>query len=273
MEVFTTPAPSLPCNWEVTPDCCSEFWETLSPDLQQSAAEYGALTVWAATGRRFGLCEKTVRPCGRWCNNPGVYGYFWSDGTWLPYIFNGVWRNCWCGCNSGPGCCSCEPTCQVWLDGPVASISPTGISVDGEIVPVDTWRVDNGHWLVRTGGDDNCWPICQDYNVDSGEGTFFVTYSQGIPVPGVLSRAAGELACEYAKACLDQPCRLPGRVQSITRQGVSISNVDIDDLLKRGLTGVATVDSIISSFNPYGIRSAMRIASPDLPVTRQTTIP
>lgn len=49
--------------------------------------------------------------------------------------------------------------------------------------------------------------------------------------------------------------------------------VNIDDLLKRGLTGIQTVDSVIASFNPYGIKSKMQIASPDLPVTRETTYP
>lgn len=270
MEVFTASAPSLPCNWNVDTSCCDD-WDSYSTELQTAAAEYGAFTVWAATGRRFGLCELTVRPCGRSCTNQGVYGYFWSEGTWLPYIFNGVWRNCWCGCGGGFGCCTCEPSCQVWLDGPVASIPVTGISQDGAIVPVDSWRVDNGQWLVRTDGD--CWPTCQDYDVDSGDNTFFVTYFRGIPVPSVLARAAGELACEWAKSCLGQACRLPQRVQSITRQGVSITMVDIDDLLRRGLTGVQTVDTVIAAFNPYGIKSSMKIASPDTPITRITTFP
>ena len=29
-------------------------------------------------------------------------------GTFMPYIFNGVWRNCWCGCNGALGCCGCR---------------------------------------------------------------------------------------------------------------------------------------------------------------------
>lgn len=271
MEVFTTPAPALPCSWEVTTDCCSEFWDTLSADLQQAAAEYGAFTMWAATGRRFGLCTRTVRPCGRWCNTTGIYGYFWSDGTWLPYIFNGTWRNCWCACNGALGCCTCEPSCQVYLRGPVFAVSPTGVSQDGEIVPIDSWRVDDGKWLVRTDGD--CWPICQNYDVDSGEGTFFVTYQQGLPVPTVLLRAAGDLACEYAKACLGQPCALPQRIQSLTRQGVSMSAVSIDDILSKGLTGLPRVDEIIIRFNPSGLTAPLRIASPDVPVTRIQTYP
>lgn len=268
MEVFTTPAPSLPCNWDVDTSCC-DTWADYSTQLQTAAAEYGAFTVWAATGRRFGLCERTVRPCGvQPVNIPN--GYFWSEGTWLPYIFNGAWRNCWGGCgNTGFGCCTCEPRCQVWLPAPVASIPATGVSVDGAIVNVDSWRIDNGMWLVRTDGE--CWPNCQDYNVDSGAGTFTVTFLQGIPVPDILLRAAGELACEWAKSCLGQACRLPQRVQSITRQGVSMSMVNIDDVLRAGLTGVQTVDQVIMMFNPYGLKSRMRIFSPDQPVNRTVT--
>lgn len=266
VSAFTTSAPAMPCNWTVDTTCC-DTWSDYSADLQTAAAEYGAFVVWAATGRRFGLCSRTIRPCGRQCDMCAS-GYYWYEGTWLPYIFNGVWRNCWCGTND-PSCCTCTPSCQVWLPGPVASIPATGVSQDGAIVPVDAWRVDNGQWLVRT--DDDCWPLCQDYNVDSGDGTLLVTYMQGLPVPSVLQRAAGELACEWAKSCLGQPCRLPQRIQSITRQGVTISMVDVDLLLQRGLTGIQTVDQIITMFNPYGLSSSMKVSTPDGPASRTVT--
>lgn len=264
--VFTTRTPGLPCSWDVDTTCC-ESWDTLTPTLQSAAAEYGALTLWAATGRRFGLCTRTVRPCGRDCPSCGGIGYYWSEGSWRPYIFDGQWRNCWCG--DSPACCTCAPACQVWLPGPVANIPVTGVSQDGAIVASDAWRVDDGQWLVRT--DGNCWPLCQNYSVDSGTNTFFVTYQVGIPVPSVLARAAGELACEWVKSCQGAPCRLPQRIQSIARQGVTISMVGIDDMLKAGFTGIATVDQVIASFNPYGLKSRMRVSSPDLPTTRQVT--
>lgn len=268
MLVFTTPAPALPCSWDVSTGCCPD-WDTYTPELQQAGAEYGALAVWAATGRRFGLCERTVRPCGRQCQGCGA-GFFWSEGTWQPYIFNGTWRNCG-ACGAAFGCCSCAPTCQVWLPGPVGAIPATGISVDGVIIPVDAWRVDDGEWLVRTDGD--CWPDCQDYDVDTGTGVFTVTYSRGIAVPSVLLNAAGELACEWIKSCIGAPCRLPQRITSIARQGVNISMADVSALIVAGLTGVTTVDQVIKAFNPYGLTSRMAIASPDLPVIRTTTIP
>lgn len=267
VDVFTTPAPSLPCNWTVEGTCCDDIWDAASAELQEAAAEFGAFTVWAATGRRFGLCERTVRPCGRQCSQC-AQGWYWSDGFFIPYILNGQWRNCWCG--TGGGCCTCAPECQVWLPGPVASIPVTGVSVDGDIVSVDAWRVDDGHWLVRTDGE--CWPDCQDYSVDNGaDNTFQVTYYKGLAVPSILERAAGELACEWIKACQGAACRLPQRVQSVVRQGVTISMVDVDTILRQGWTGVDTVDQVIAQFNPYGLRSRMKISSPDDPVTRIVT--
>lgn len=270
VEVFTDQAPSLPCGWNVNTDCCDE-WNTYTDELQQAGAEYGALVVWAATGRRFGLCTRIVRPCGRTRQHPLADGYYWADGTWFPYIFNGLWRNC-AGCGAGFGCCTCEPACQVWLPAPVYSIPATGVTVGADIIPVDAWRVDNGQWLVRTDGD--CWPECQDYSTDSGDSFFQVEYQRGLPVPSVLLRAAGELACEWARSCTGADCRLPQRVTSISRQGVSVSLPDVAQLLEHGLTGVQTVDQVIRQFNPYSLPSKMAIASPDWPpMSRTVTYP
>lgn len=256
-----------PCEWTIDTGCCSD-WDTYSTEVKQAATDYATTVLWAATGRRFGLCTKVVRPCGRQCSDEtggNVYGWWWSDGVWLPYIFDGVWRNCWCGCNGLAGCCGCNVDCQVYLEGPVNSI--ISVTVDGETIDPNTYRVDNGVWLVRTHdeSDEDCWPQFQNFNKSSGEGTFVVSYLKGLAVPTALQRAAGELACEYAKACVGAVCRLPGRVTNLARQGVSISMVEVDVLLEKGLTGIATVDQVIRTFNPYGLTSPMRIASPDFP--------
>jgi hypothetical protein len=70
-----------------------------------------------------------------------------------------------------------------------------------------------------------------------------------------------------------QACRLPQRVTSIARQGVSVTLADMDALLLNGLTGLVTVDQLIARFNPYKLTSAMKIASPDDPVIRTVTWP
>lgn len=258
-----------PCEWTIDTGCCDD-WDTYSPSVQAAARDYASTVLWAATGRRFGLCTRVVRPCGRQCSDGewggnGVYGWWWADGTWFPYIFNGLWRNCWCGCNGLAGCCGCNVDCQVYLEGPVNNI--ISVEVDGETIDPSTYRVDNGIWLVRTqdASTDDCWPQFQNFNIQSGEGVFTVTYQKGLAVPTALQRAAGELACEFAKACTGAACRLPGRATNIARQGISISMVDVNTLLEKGLTGIATVDQIIRTYNPYGLTGPMRIASPDFP--------
>lgn len=275
-DVFTgTSLPSLPCNWTVDVTCSDE-WDTYSPTLQEAAAEYGALSVWAATGRRFGACLRTVRPCHReYRNNYG--GYFWSYGTWIPYIFNGVWRNCaGCGDAGGFGCCSCEPRCQVFLTPPVSGIVEVRFSGVTGVLDPSAYRVDDYQWLVRQDGD--CWPECNDYNAPvtgahapTDDSAWEVTYLWGIPVPAVLQRAAGELAVEWAKSCLGQACQLPQRVTSISRQGVSVTLADVEQLLENGLTGLPNVDSVIQRFNPYRLPSRMRVYSPDITPIRRTT--
>jgi hypothetical protein len=272
--------PNLPCSLDVDTACCTD-WDGYDLELRTAAAEYGALMVWAATGRRFGLCTKVVRPCRRECEGCGDGGWFWAEGTWMPYIFNGVWRNCSC-----PGdCFGCQPDCQIWLEPPVSSIVSVYFSGSGIIDP-NSYRVDDYQWLVRQGpavsggGEADCWPVFNNLNFPvSGafapldNSAWQVTYLQGLPFPNVLARAAGELACEYAKMCLGQACRLPQRATSISRQGVTVSLVDVDQLLENGLTGVVTVDNIIRAFNPYRLTSRMKIASPDYGPIRKTNWP
>lgn len=283
--VFTDSIPGLPCNWTVDVGCC-DTWDDYDPALQLAAAEYGALSVWAATGRRFGACRRTVRPCGKDCNDNFGWGsgYYWADGVWFPYILDGVWRNCWCG--RGPGC-GCRPRDQVWLTPPVSGIIEVKFS-NGVILDPATYRVDDWQWLVRQGPNLAETPISDvngglprhnDYDFPVGgslaptdnDHVWQVTYLWGLGVPSVLQRAAGELACEWAKNCVGAACRLPQRVTSIARAGVTVSLVDVDQLLQNGLTGLTTVDSIIQRFNPGRLPSKMAIASPDLPTIRETT--
>lgn len=267
---------TAPCSWpDPTEFCCTE-WDTYSADLQSQAIEFATYIIWAATGRQYGLCEMTVRPCGRQCEGCSA-GWFWDGfGTWTPYIWNGQWHNCWCGSSGPGGCCTCDPDCQVYLPGPVYSV--TGVRVNGESLPVSgdggfNYFVLDKQWLIRVDTEE-CWPDCSDQNLAPGDpNAFEVTYLRGLPVPNVLVRAVGMYACEYAKACLGQPCQLPSRATNISRQGVSISMVDINDVLERGLTGVWQVDQLIMMINPHGIKGRPRFYSPDLPEGRQITYP
>ena len=82
-----SPATVGPCSgWTIDTTCCDD-WDTYSDAVKAAATEYATTVLWAATGRRFGLCTRVVRPCGRQCqqeNGNGIYGWYWSEGTWLP---------------------------------------------------------------------------------------------------------------------------------------------------------------------------------------------
>lgn len=254
------------CDWTLTESICCPTWGDYSAELQAQAIRFATLVMWSATGRQFGPCEMVVYPCGRdtagdWFGNAG---YFWSDGVFVPYIWQGEWFNAACGCGLS-NCWLCKPRCAVYLPGPVASVA--SVIIDGATIAAAAWRVLDEQWLVRTDGE--CWPLCQDYNaVDL---SFQVTYSRGITVPPVVLDAAGVVACEYAKACLGQECQLPSRVVNIARQGVTVSLQDIDTLLRDGFTGISTVDQVIRQINPNRLTSQTRLFSFDVPVARTVT--
>ncbi len=234
-----------PCEWpvEVPVDCCPG-WAELSAEQQERAIRLATKVIWAATGRRYGVCTNIVRPCGndRRCGDCGSFN--WVNGWMYPFILDGLWRNCACDC-----ACDCKPRCQIKLAGWVDNV--TEVLIDGVILAGSAWRVDDNQWLVRTDGE--CWPRCQDYNDDvPAAGTMQVTYGRGEPVPPDILDITALLACEFAKACNGLAgCRLPGRMQSLSRQGVTVTNIDIDKMLAKGLTGIPDIDMVIIADNPY----------------------
>jgi hypothetical protein len=149
----------------------------------------------------------------------------------------------------------------VWLPGPVASV--VEVKVDGIVIDPARYRVDNRTRLV--GLDGQCWPECQNMNLDGAvTGVFEVTYLRGKPLPVAGQIAAGELACEFLKACQGQSCALPANISSLTRQGVQIEMVDPTDELTSGLTGIRNVDMWIRAVNPKGLQRRPRVLSNDL---------
>jgi hypothetical protein len=260
-----------PCVWPINTNCCPD-WDTYDPQLQSDATAWATSILWALTGRRFGPCTIIVRPCGSTCNFGGGYftypvelsGGSGIPGTWIPFVdAAGSWRNCMC-----PGACSCVARCEVWLPGPVASVS--SVLVDGVEIDPSAYRVDNGNLLVRQDGE--CWPECQDFNLaadspETSENTFVVTYQRGTPVPVAGQIAAGLLACDFAKSCTTG-CELPGNLSSLSRQGVEVTLADPTEELNGGLTGIPQVDQWIRAVNPNKLSSRARVRSLDFNMPR-----
>ena len=214
--------------------------------------------LWAATGRRWNgesdPVSVTVRAAPPRAGEAG-----WPYST--------SWGHCACYAGWHGG----QP---MWSDGaytheaPVAVRMPhrditavTAVTLDGEAFT--EWRLD-GAWLARTDGKP--WPTCRD--------RVQVTYTHGKPPPPGGVAACVELAVELGKSASDDPdvtCRLPERLQSVTRQGISFAALDDMDFLDRGLTGLYSVDLWIKSVNPKNRPQAGRVWSPDIPRARRTT--
>jgi hypothetical protein len=217
--------------------------------------------LWALSGRRFGTCQVTIRPCRKECYSTWPMGWSEWDGrtpginVWSDYRY---WVPLACGgCGSG---CSCTTLSEADLPGVVSSI--VEVKVDGTPLVTGAYRVDDNHLLVRLDGQQ--WPYCNDLNKDDTQvGTWSVTALYGEPVPMAAQVAVGELGCEILKALNGTDCRLPPGVTQLVRQGVTIQYPDVGQLLKDGRTGLYLVDLFLASENPDGLKQRARVYSVD----------
>ncbi len=257
-----------PCeNWPVRWTCDVSC---LSPAVTGDAVEVATEIIWALTGRQFGLCTVTLRPCRRECidypwptdNAP------WAGTSWInPSLIYGSWINQICGrCSTD---CSCSSVSEIKLPAPVDSI--VEVKIDGIVVTGSDYRLDNDRILVWLGDGD--WPRCNDLRLaDTEEGTWSVTARYGDTVPAGGAWAVGELACELVKAFQGDDCRLPANVSQLVRQGATIQFPDPMELLKDGMTGLYMVDRFIATWNPYGLRRRSGVYNVDRPPFRRTGV-
>lgn len=262
-----------PCTWEVDyTDCttCTAL-DSLPASGVESVEEMATTFLWNWTGRQFGLCEVTVRPCRDGCTEGmSTFGRPPGKSMWNPALIGGQWFNLGCGvCGD---VCGCQDTPVLTLPGPIDSVQQ--VVIDGVVLDPSDYRVDNHRWLVRL--DGSRWPTCQDLSAPAvtgteGDGNFYVTYTKGVAVPVGGQKAAGVLACELAKAMCGLACSLPRRVQSITREGVVVAAI-LDEFsdIESGRTGIWFIDSWVASVMKRPVPSFVR--SPDVPVKpRRTT--
>src|SRR5690606_26066328 len=112
------------------------------------------------------------------------------------------------------------------------------------------FRVDDELYLVRIDGGRFRSP-------------WEITFLQGEVVPPGGGLVAGILACEYAKAlCNDNSCRLPKRVTTVTRQGLTMAMLDNFLDLEKGYTGIREIDDWVTTQNKP--KRPSLVTSPDV---------
>lgn len=232
-----------PCDWgdpfanltAVEEGVFERIGEEQAEAVKQAAVNY----LWNWTGRVFGLCEVTVHPCLTSCRNKAV--------SPLQVMWAG--RGASMCCDTG---CTCWNTGKLLrLPGPIHSV--TEVTYEG--MAFTDFQIVNSRWLGRT--DGQTWPrVC--------DGELVITYKRGVEAPSGGRIAAKALALELAKAVgLDNTCKLPQRVQNITRQGVSVTMLDAFEGLSEGKTGIWIVDSWIASIRQT--RDSSSVLSVDVP--------
>ena len=235
-------------SWATTADVCSpctaetadlNAWMQVASDL-----------LFELSGQRFpGICTDTVRPCAQNCHDDSARYYGDLVETSLT-----SWS--WFGtCGCGGDACGCTTLSELTLTGwPLVSIEE--VLIDGAILDPSRYRIDDWRRLVRLRDDGSispdAWPTCQQLDLaTTEEDTFQIefTYGQAPPAAGVA--AAASLGCQLALACAGSgDCRLPQRVQSITRQGVSMVLLDPFTFFDDGRTGLYDVDLFLAAYGP-----------------------
>lgn len=274
---LSDPYTEAPCSWPLDYSACGgglpEPLDSLPASGVATFEEMAATYLWDWTGRKFGECTVTIRPCRQECAQGQSTFWGGSGGArstpYYPVIIQGKWYNITCGtCGDD---CGCGSTPALRLPGPITAIED--ITIDGVTLDPSAYRVDNHRLVVRT--DGGRWPTCQDMSAADGDpDTWSITYTRGTRVPKGGQVAAAVLAAELAKAaCGDKTCGLPRRVQTVTRQSVTVAVLDAFDDIDKGHTGIWLIDSWIASVVQRPRR--MRVYSPDRlpPRNRRQTFP
>lgn len=217
---------------EDLPETCDA--RAVKPGTIEDALQFASDVLYHLTGRRWpGVRTDTFRPC--------------------------------CGCSRMR--CSCTPPASVEL--PLTpAIAITSVKVDGLVVPTNEYVLHEKRWLVavrKADGTRRTWPTTQDLTRPSTEqDTFEIAYTWGGLPPSSGVKAAAILGWEFALAWTpnSQGCRLPRRVTSVTRQGVSVAVIDPLTLFNDGLTGVPEVDLWTKSLSRGDARQTATVLVP-----------
>lgn len=137
----------------------------------------------------------------------------------------------------------------------------TSITIDGSVLDPSKYQLRNGRALVRTDGSG--WPLEDISNITTPP-HLVVAYTWGEEPPAPAQIAASLLGWEFALAWTPPrsgECRLPRRVQAVTRNGVTMQMFDWNAIFEKNRTGIPEVDMLIAAVN-YGESSRTVVIDP-----------
>ncbi len=244
----------MPTDW-VTVDDVSDYLGAEAPasddvDGQQRLADSitsASQLLYALSGRKFaGQLQAVVLPQAQF--EPRVRRVsmpMWPQSSW------GV-------CFGAPHITCIAPRSIGLGRSPIVLIN--SVTIDGTALDPSEYQIEDGQWLVRM---PCCagWPLC-----GCGCDLMVVDFMFGQDPPQLGMDAANVLASEmYRAKTPGATCKLPARLTSITRQGVSMALIDPMDFIKEGKTGIYVVDMFLQAYNPSRQIKPPLVYSPDVP--------
>lgn len=244
------------CGWSVDEACLPAVpADDPAAALRMATAQELAVSVlWALSGRQFGACPVTVRPCVQapaYDRMAGLFGFYGAPFFPLYNEVTDQWTNVGCGCGGG-GCSEGGPN-RVHLPGPIGEV--LAVRIAGTLLDPDQYVVE-GDVLYRVGAP---WPS-QDLGIPDGNpGTWSVTYTKGLPIPPGVPYLAGILTAEFYEACSgSSKCRIPRNVTQVSRKGVTYQ-IDTSAIYAAGRTGMPEIDLWLSSVNPNRLMAPPKV--------------
>lgn len=249
----------------------------LEEDDRKLIAESASRMLFNATAQVFtGLCSDTFRPPSSNCvGSSGLMaGSRLADGSlWLGMGGTDVLPEATFGPLGGSdGNTVMSPVMAFSTIVPPLQpvVSVDGVTIDGENVDPAEWLIVEDRAVIRAGGKS--WPLWQRLDRPLGQPqTWGITITGGVAIPSTGVLAARVLAVEFAKAPAwldDDSCRLPKRLQSINREGMSAVVLDPFTFLQQGGFGIYEVDTFINTENPNHLTRDAKVLNPDLLANR-----
>lgn len=133
----------------------------------------------------------------------------------------------------------------------------TQVKVDGSVIAASRYHLRDGRYLYATTQADGSvldWPCWNDLHQDAADAidTFSIAYTHGADPPASMVLAAAllgwELALAWTPSCAGE-CRLPKRVTTIVRAGVTFAVIDPLTVFEKGQVGIPDIDMLIAAVN------------------------
>lgn len=246
------------CLWDMPTDpdetLLSDEWYSSPDQVKDTARQIASRTMERLTGMRVGVCPVTIRPQRCLHSVKTGLGYYDLYGAGIvPVLNNGVWMNV---------NCACAGFCEIKLPPPVGRVDE--VKAQGAVLVAGTdYQLLDGYRIVWTGTGDCPFPMRQNPGTgDDQPDTMSVTYLNCYEPDQDGLYAAAVLADEFAAAILGNDCRLPEGVETLVRQGITMTITP--GSFPDGKTGIREIDAYLGIWNPHGLSVPPQVWSPEV---------